>query len=140
VRRSGTLRAPRATHGSFLVAGERDEPIGETRELFPSREARAFPLSRIRQMRVAVRAWSGGSSGISHSTLHETSDMRRSLDELCFRDELTEVLITQARGDEQRDDAAIFHGDLGAHPRTHGQIIFVCAPVESRCPINPVTI
>jgi len=43
---------PRAAHGTFLIAGQRDQSFGETGEFLPSGETRPLPIGRIAQSAV----------------------------------------------------------------------------------------
>jgi hypothetical protein len=67
-------------------------------------------------------------------------EFRRARGELRFGDELTEILVTLARRDEQGDHTAVFHRDLGTDAGLDGEPIFVGAAVKSRRAIDPIAI
>ena len=55
-------------------------------------------------------------------------------------DELAEILVTGARGGEERDDGAVFHRDLGADARADGEIVFVGAAIKAGRAVHAVAV
>ena len=119
--RVGTGGAPRVADGAFFVAGERDQAVGKTRELGPGGETGAFAFLRV-----------GAGRKIGKG------EMRGAGRELRFRDELAEILITGAGGDEERNDGAVFHSDLGAD--AGAQAVFATGSVKAGCAVNAVAV
>ena len=99
VRGGAAGGAPRAPHGTVFVTGEGDEPGGIFFELGPRREAGTLAVTRI---------------GVVGRLQDRRTAMGRTFGELRLGDELAKILVAHSCGDEERDDAAVLHGDLGA--------------------------
>ena len=65
-------------------------------------------------------------------------DRRPAFRQFGLGDELAEILVAGARGDEERDDAAVFHCDLGAD--AGADLLLAGCGVETRCAVNAVAV
>ena len=95
----GAGGAPRATDGAVFIAGQGDEAFGGGGDLGPSGVAGTF----------AVVGRRGGACG-------------RARVEAGAGEELAEILVTGAGGGEEREDAAVGEGELGADEGAHAGV------------------
>src|SRR5262249_40097645 len=143
---------------ALLIAGERDEAGGKPGELVPRGVARPLPLTGIGMVSIggrrppvfALRAttWQER-KGTPKAWRRRPGAGRRgpgvdhalaALGELRLRDEPAEILVAEARGSQQRYDAAVFHRDFGADPRGDLEFVFLRAAVESWSAVDAVAI